>query len=90
MQFAALRMLIIARRKGQRIVIGRDIEVIVTDVTRGSIKLGIVAPSHTQILRGELRDAVEAANRAASESIDDPTGLPLALPDVASAWEKPT
>lgn len=81
-------MLIIARRKGQRIVIGPDVEIFVTEVTRGSVKIGIVAPSNTPILRGEIRDAVEAANRAATETVDDPSALPLALPEGAGPWEK--
>ena len=79
-------MLIIARRKGQRIVIGPDIEIFVTEVTRGSVKIGIVAPNNTAILRGELRDAVEAANLAATETVADPTALPLALPEGVGPW----
>jgi len=81
-------MLIIARRKGQRIAIGNDVEIFVTEVTRGSVKIGIVAPSNTTILRGELLDAVEAANRAATESVADPAALPLALPEGTGPWEK--
>lgn len=73
-------MLIIARRRGQRVVIGHDIEVVVTEVTRGSIKLGIVAPPHTTILRGELLDAVQAANREAVESVAEPPLPERALP----------
>jgi carbon storage regulator len=70
-------MLIIARRKGQRIVIGHDVEVIVTELSRGSVKLGIVAPSDRSILRGEIKDAVEAANRAAIEtSLDSVASAP--------------
>jgi hypothetical protein len=33
-------MLIIARRKGQRILIGDDVEVIVTELSKGVVKLG--------------------------------------------------
>jgi carbon storage regulator CsrA len=62
------------------------VEVIVTEVTRGTVKIGIVAPKHTTILRGELRDAVEAANRAATESVDNPSQLPLALPGGVAPW----
>lgn len=58
-------MLIIARRKGQRIVIGHDVEVIVTELSRGVVKLGIIAPTDRTILRGETKDAVVEANRAA-------------------------
>jgi len=82
-------MLIIARRKGQRVLIGPDVEVVVTDVTRGAVKLGIVAPARTTILRGELHEAVEAANRAAAtQTVDDPAALPLPLPDGVGPWGK--
>ncbi len=61
-------MLIITRRKGQRIVIGNDIEIIISDISRSGVKIGIVAPTSTTIFRGEVRDAVESANREALES----------------------
>jgi carbon storage regulator len=61
-------MLIVTRRKGQRIVLGHDIEIVITDISRSGVKIGIVAPSSLTILRGEVRDAVEQANREALES----------------------
>lgn len=61
-------MLIISRRKGQRIVIGHDLEVIVTDLSRSTVKLGIKAPTQTVVMRGEVRDSIEAANREAASS----------------------
>jgi len=45
-------MLVLSRRKGQRIIIG-DIEIVVTAVHRSSVKLGITAPRRLSILRGE-------------------------------------
>lgn len=82
-------MLIIARRKGQRIVIAGGIEVVVTEVTRGSVKLGIVAPAQTTILRGELHDAVQTANREAAEIAGEGMSLPP-LASGAVTWGKPT
>lgn len=64
-------MLIVTRRKGQRIVLGPDIEIVVTDISRSGVKIGIVAPSSLTILRGEVKDAVEQANREALESTFD-------------------
>jgi len=58
-------MFIVARRKGQRILIGDDIEVIVTELSRSTVKLGISAPRPFFIMRGELKDSVEEANRDA-------------------------
>ncbi len=58
-------MFIIARRRGQRIAIGDDIEVTVTEISRGTVKLGISAPKTCAIVRSELRESVEQANREA-------------------------
>jgi carbon storage regulator len=61
-------VLIVARRKGQRIKIGENIEVIVTEVSRGEVRLGIVAPKTVTVVREEMQRAVEDANRAAAAS----------------------
>jgi len=61
-------MLIVTRRKGQRIVLGHDIEIVITDISRSGVKIGIVAPTSLTILRGEVWDAVEQANRDALQS----------------------
>jgi carbon storage regulator len=63
-------MLIIARRKGQRILIGDDVEVIVTELSKGVVKLGIVAPNSLTILRGETKDVADANRAAAGTSLD--------------------
>lgn len=61
-------MFMVARRKGQRIVIGDDIEVIVTELSRSVVRLGIRAPASLQILRGEIHDSIVEANQHALES----------------------
>ncbi|HLV21709.1 MAG TPA: carbon storage regulator [Polyangiaceae bacterium] len=61
-------MLIVARRKGQRLVIGHDIEIVVTEISRTTVKLGVIAPAELGVLRGEIRDSIEAANREAAEA----------------------
>ena len=61
-------MFIIARHRGQRIEIGDEIVVTVTEISRNSVKLGIVAPRNCPIVRGELRESVELANREAAQS----------------------
>lgn len=63
-------MLVISRRKGQRVTIGEEIELIVTEVHRSSVKLGIVAPRGLTVLRGEIRESIESANRDAARSSD--------------------
>ncbi len=58
-------MFIVARRRGQRILIGDEIEVVITELSRSTVKLGIIAPRPFFIMRGELKDSVEQANREA-------------------------
>jgi carbon storage regulator len=58
-------MFIVARRKGQKIAIGNDIEIVVTELSRTTVKLGILAPKPYSILRGEIRESIEQANREA-------------------------
>jgi carbon storage regulator len=67
-------MLIIARRKGQRILIGDDVEVIVTELSKGIVKLGIVAPTERSILRGETKDVADANRAAIGSSLDQLPG----------------
>jgi carbon storage regulator len=83
-------MLIVTRRKGQRIVLGHDIEIVITDISRSGVKIGIVAPSSLTILRGEVRDAVEQANREALESsfsVPPAAATPAAAEPAAAAVE---
>lgn len=73
-------MLVIARRKGQRIVIGDGIEIIITEVCRGNVKLGIIAPPRCLVARGEIRDAILRANREAAETSVDAEALAVGEP----------
>jgi len=52
-------MLVLSRKQGEQIKIGQGITVTVLGVRGGVIKLGIDAPPHLRILRGEL---IEWAN----------------------------
>jgi len=58
-------MLVVTRRKGQRIVIGNDIEVVVSGISGSTVKLAIVAPRNIPVLRGEVFEAVCQLNQAA-------------------------
>jgi carbon storage regulator len=58
-------MLIITRKKGESLMIGEDIEIIISKIDDGSVKIGIKAPKDVSILRKELYDEVERENREA-------------------------
>ena len=60
-------MLIITRKKGESLMIGDDIEIIVSKIDDGSVKIGIKAPRDIQILRKELYEEVENENKEATK-----------------------
>ncbi len=47
-------MLVLTRKKMETIRIGDDITIQVIQTGRGRVKLGIQAPAHLRVLRGEL------------------------------------
>lgn len=60
-------MLIITRKKGESLMIGDDIEIVVSKIDDGSVKIGINAPKNVSILRKELFEEVEKENKEASK-----------------------
>ena len=47
-------MLVLSRKISESILIGNDIEIVVTQIAGGKVKLGIQAPANVRVLRGEL------------------------------------
>ncbi|OPJ64528.1 carbon storage regulator CsrA [Clostridium chromiireducens] len=58
-------MLIITRKQGESLMVGDDIEIIVSRIDDGSVKIGIKAPKDISILRKELYEEVENENKEA-------------------------
>ena len=83
-------MLILARRTGERVVIGDEILVTVMEISGSTVRLGIEAPQGISIFREEIWLAVKEENRAAAEVSADalpaaPTDLPAAPTDLPAA-----
>lgn len=55
-------MLVLSRKVGESIVLGRDIEVSVLELQGGEVKLGISAPREVLILRKEIVEEVQRQN----------------------------
>ena len=49
-------MLVLSRKVGEKIAIGSDITITITEITRGKVKVGIEAPKSVVILRHEVPD----------------------------------
>lgn len=64
-------MLVVTRKKGESILIGDNIEIKVTKIDDGSVKLAISAPKDMTILRNEVLQKVKEENKnAISGDID--------------------
>lgn len=50
-------MLVLSRKRSEMIQIGDDVVVKVIKTGKGSVKIGIEAPEHVKVLRGELCEA---------------------------------
>lgn len=60
-------MLIITRKKGESLMIGEDIEIIISKIEDGNVKIGIKAPKEVSVLRKELYEEVEQENKEATK-----------------------
>ncbi len=65
-------MLVLTRKKDEAILIGDDIEIIITEISEDRVKIGIQAPKSMKIFRKELIKQVEDENikSASSTGID--------------------
>jgi len=59
-------MLVITRKKGQRIVIGPGVTVTVLDFRRGWVRLGFNAPQEVKIVREEILGELERSAAASA------------------------
>ena len=59
-------MLVLARKVGEKIRIGDDIELVVVEVRGDLVRLGISAPRGVAIYREEIYAAIQAENVSAS------------------------
>jgi len=60
-------MLILTRKQGESIFVGDDIEVIVTEIRRSSVRIGIRAPKGLPVYRKEVHDKITEENQKAAK-----------------------
>lgn len=61
-------MLVLSRKIGQSLIIGKDIRVKVIEVRGNQVRIGIEAPDEVAVVREELHQAVAEANRQAAQA----------------------
>jgi carbon storage regulator len=67
-------MLVVTRKKDEKLMIGNEIEVQVLKIGRDSVRIGIKAPQSVSVHRYEVYEQIQAANLAASKSQFPPQG----------------
>ncbi len=63
-------MLVLSRKLDESIIINENIEVVILGVSEGKVKLGINAPKDIEILRSEVKKAIENENKEAIQKLD--------------------
>jgi len=58
-------MLALTRKKGESIVVGSNIEVVVLGITGEQVRLGIVAPKNIPVHRKEIFEQIQNENQEA-------------------------
>jgi carbon storage regulator len=62
-------MLALTRRKGESIMIGDRVEVVVLGVSGEQVRLGIIAPKRVAVHRKEVFEQIQAENKEALQSV---------------------
>jgi len=68
-------MLVLSRKKGESIIIGDSIEVVVLETSGESVRLGIRAPKNIEVYRKEVFDSIQQENKNAMRSTVNPLDL---------------
>ncbi len=64
-------MLVLARKKGQSIMIGKDIRITVVEAGGETVRLGIEAPPSVEVFRTEIFRALQRENSEAVTRAED-------------------
>ena len=59
-------MLVLTRKMGEAICIGDDVELVITEITKTAVRVGIKAPRNTSVYRKEVYERILAENQEAS------------------------
>lgn len=82
-------MLVLTRKKGERVMIGDDIVVTVIDVRGDGVRIGFDAPRGVSIQRAEVVAAVKDANTGAAASAAQTADVLVGLLNKARKQEQP-
>lgn len=58
-------MLILTRKVNQKLIINDDIEIVILESYKNSVKIGVNAPNNVQIYREEIYNEIKKSNKQA-------------------------
>ena len=65
-------MLVFTRKRGEAIVIGDGIEIVIVRTGRDGVRIGVQAPHDVPVHRKEVYDEIRAENRIAAGALAPP------------------
>lgn len=68
-------MLVLARKKGESIMIGDNIEIVILGSEGDTIRIGIRAPKHVEVFRKEIYQQIQESNKEATGNKISPLNL---------------
>jgi len=79
-------MLVLTRKKDESIMLGKEIEIVVLEITPTQVRLGVDAPKNCVVFRKEIFLEIEAENLQAAQPavFMDELGA-----EVKALWRKP-
>ena len=69
-------MLVFTRKRGEAIVIGDGIEIVVLSAGREGLRIGVRAPADVPVHRKEIYEQICEENRSAASALHPPPALP--------------
>ncbi len=79
------KMLVLSRKRGEKIVIGDDITVTVLEVRGDRVKLGFTAPAEVPIHRTEVQQGIENGSSVQEYSVPLAIHVKLDCPELQGA-----
>lgn len=80
-------MLVLTRKINEKIIIGDNVEIVLVDIGKDQVKIGINAPRNVKVHRWEVYEEIQKENREAAKikSLDPLKALPK---DILSKFGK--
>ncbi|WP_159885437.1 carbon storage regulator CsrA [Paenibacillus puerhi] len=81
-------MLVLSRKKGESLMIGDHVELVILSTEGENVRIGIKAPKHIEVFRKEIYQSIQESNREASSRTLSPMNIGRLLSGKPDQLEK--